>query len=254
MQLADNALHWSTSRMLFSSGIVLFWGIVIVAVALLGADWLLRPVTYPVQRISFAGPFEKVNQKELESAALANLTGSFITANLGAAKERIEALPWVDRAWVSRRWPNAVHVRFSEQNFVARWGDAAWLSDRGTAVLLPNRDGPKDVPQLLGPPGSEMQVLEFYRKFQIHLATAELSIRQLVLTPRRMWKLYLENGVELVIGRKGMEERVERFIQIYPFLLKEKRRIRRVDLRYANGLAVSWADGQKTFPRQRTKR
>ncbi|MFV1996512.1 MAG: cell division protein FtsQ/DivIB [Acidiferrobacterales bacterium] len=254
MQLADNALHWSARRMLFNGGIFVFWVIVFVAVALLGADWLLRPVTYPVKRISFAGPFERVSQKELETAALTNLAGSFITADLGAAKERVEALPWVDRAWISRRWPNAVHVRFSEQNFVARWGDTAWLSDRGTAVLLPNRDGPKDVPQLLGPPGSELQVLEFYQKFQTHLATAELSIRRLELTPRRMWKLYLDNGVELVIGRKGMEERVERFIQIYPFMLKANRRIRRVDLRYANGLAVAWMDSRKTFSRQRTER
>ncbi len=254
MQTADSALHWNTPRVLFSGGIIVFWTIVFVAFALLGADWLLKPVTYPVKRISFAGPFEHVNQKELETAALADLVGSFITADLAAAKQRVEALPWVDRAWVSRRWPNAVHVRFSEQNFIARWGNGAWLSDRGIAVILPQRDGPKDVPQLLGPPGSELQVLEFYKKFQALLATAGLSIRQLELTSRRMWKLYLNNGVELVIGRRGMEERIERFIHMYPFLLKEKRRIRRVDLRYANGLAVAWIDGRKTFSRQRTER
>lgn len=254
MQTADSAPHWNAPRMLFSGGIVVFWSIVFIAIALLGADWLLKPVTYPVKRVSFAGPFKQVNQKELEAAALANLAGSFITADLAAAKQRVEALPWVERAWISRRWPNAVHVRFSEQNFIARWGDGAWLSDRGTVVILPQRDGPKDVPQLLGPSGSELQVLEKFRKFQALLATAGLSIRQLELTPRRMWKLYLNNGVELVIGRKGMEERIERFIQMYPFLLKEKRRIRRIDLRYANGLAVAWIGGRKTFSRQRTER
>jgi cell division protein FtsQ len=254
MQPVDSTLHWNTPRMLFSGGIIVFWVVVFVAFALLGADWLLKPVTYPVKRISFAGPFEHVNQKELETAALADLMGSFITADLAAAKQRVEALPWIDRAWVSRRWPNAVHVRFSEQNFIARWGDGAWLSDRGAVVLLPQRDGPKNVPRLLGPSGIESQVLEFYKKFQPRLLTAGLSIRQLELTPRRMWKLSLGNGVKLVIGRKGMEERIERFIHMYPFLLKEKRRIRRVDLRYANGLAVTWIGGHKTFSRQRTAR
>lgn len=254
MHPADSALHWNAPRILFSGGIVLFWSIVFIAIALLGADWLLKPVTYPVKRVSFAGPFKQVNQKELETAALANLTGSFITADLAAAKQRIEALPWIDRAWISRRWPNAVHVRFSEQNFIARWGNDAWLSDHGAVVILPQRDGPKDVPRLLGPSGSELQVLEYFQKFQTLLATTGLSIRQLELTPRRMWKIHLNNDVELVIGRKGMEERIERFIHMYPFLLKAKRRIHRVDLRYANGLAVAWVDGRKMFSRQRTER
>ncbi len=254
MQQVDSLLRWSASRMLFTGGIIVFWSIVIIAIVLIAADWLLKPATYPVKRVSFGGPFQHVNQKELETAALNNLTGSFITADLVVVKERVEALPWVDRAWVSRRWPNAVHVRFSEQKFVARWGDGAWLNDNGVAVILPQRDGPEDVPQLLGPPRSEQQVWEFYQKLQVQLATAGLSVMQLELTPRRMWKLFLQNGVELVIGRSEMEERIERFIRIYPFLIKKKRRIRRVDLRYANGLAVTWIDDRQTFSRQRIER
>ncbi|MEE8388454.1 MAG: cell division protein FtsQ/DivIB [Acidiferrobacterales bacterium] len=254
MQQVDSTLHWNTPRMLFIGGIIVFWSIVFVAIVLLAADWLLNPATYPVKRVSFAGPFQHVSQKELETAALKDLTGSFITADLDAAQERVTALPWVDRAWVSRRWPNAVHVRFSEQKFVARWGDGVWLTRNGTGVILPQRDGPKNVPQLLGPPGSERQLLEIYRKFQAQLATAGLSIMQLELTPRRMWKLYLSNGVELVIGRKGMEERIDRFIRIYPLLMKKKRQIRRVDLRYANGLAVAWINSRQTFSRQRIER
>lgn len=254
MQQVDSTLNWNAPRMLFTGGIIVFWSIVLVAIALVAADWLLKPVTYPVKRVSFAGPFQHVNQKELETAVLTSLTGSFITADLDAAQERVAALPWVDRAWVSRRWPNSVNVRFSEQKFVARWGDGAWVNGNGTAVILPRHDGPKDVPQLLGPPGSEQQVLEIYRKFQAQLATAGLSITQLELTPRRMWKLYLSNGVELVIGRRGMEERIDRFIRIYPLLMKKKRQIRRVDLRYANGLAVAWINGRQTFSRQRIKR
>ncbi len=254
MQQVDTTLHWNAPRILFTGGIVVFWSIVIIAIVLLTADWLLKPATYPVKRVSFAGPFQHVSQKELETAALTNLTGSFITANLDAAQEQIAALPWVDRAWVSRRWPNAVNVRFSEQKFVAKWGDAAWLNIDGNAVILPQRDGPKDVPQLRGPPGSEQQVLEFYRKYQAQLATAGLSIKRLELTPRRMWRLYLGNGVELVVGRRRMEERIERFIRIYPLLVKKKRQIRHVDLRYANGLAVAWINGRQTFSRQRIER
>jgi len=254
MQQVDTPLQWTAPRMLFSGGIVVFWTVVLFAILLIVADWALKPVTYPVKRISFAGPFKHVNQKQLETAALTNLTGSFITADLDAAKNRVEALPWVDRAWVSRRWPNAVHIRFSEQNFVARWGDEAWLNFKGQSVVLPSGDGPVDVPKLLGPPGSELQVLNRYQKLQVQLAKAGLSIKQLELTQRRMWKLYLNDGVELVIGRSGIEERIERFIRIYPVIKKGKKQIHRVDLRYANGLAVAWIDARNTFSRQRIER
>ncbi len=254
MRLADPAIHLSAPRLLFTGGIYVFWLLVAVSVLLITADWALKPVTYPVKHVSFAGPFRHVEQKALEAAALTNLTGSFITVDLDAAKERVEALPWVNRAWVSRRWPNAIHIRFSEHEFVARWGDGAWLNSNGVAVILPQRDGPQNVPQLIGPSGSERQVLEMHKKLQAHLSTAGLSVMQLELTPRRMWRLYLDNGVELVIGRNGAEERIERFIRVYPFLVKEKRRIRRVDLRYANGLAVAWIDGRQTISRQRFER
>jgi len=254
MRLVDSAINFNTPRLLFAGGIYVFWLLVAISLMLVAADWVLKPITYPVKHISFAGPFKHVDQKELETAALTNLTGSFITVDLDAAKERVEALPWVNRAWVSRRWPNAIHVRFSEQKFVARWGNGAWLNEDGVAVDLPQRGGPQNVPQLLGPSGSERQILEVHKKLQTHLSAVGLSVIQLELTARRMWRLYLSNGVELVLGRNGMEERIERFVRIYPFLVKEKRRIRRIDLRYANGLAVAWIDGRQTFSRQRSER
>lgn len=217
MRLADSSINLNTPRLLFTGGIYVFWLLVAVSLFLVAADWALKPITYPVKHISFAGPFKHIDQKKLEAAALTNLTGSFITVDLDAAKERVEALPWVNRAWVSRRWPNAIHIRFSEHKFVARWGNGAWLNGNGTAITLPQHDGPKNVPQLLGPSGSEHQVLNMYRKLQTQFSVVGLSIMQLELTARRMWKLYLSNNIELVIGRNGMQERIERFVRIYPF-------------------------------------
>lgn len=254
MQQINTLANGYTPRMLFTGGIIVFWSIVSIAVVLIAADWLLKPATYPVKRISFGGPFQHVNQRQLESAVLQTLSGSFITADLNAAQEQVTALPWVHQAWVSRRWPNAVHVQFSEQNFVARWGARAWLNNTGVAVLLPQGDGPTDVPLLQGPTGSELKVWRRYQKLQAPLAAAGLTIVQLELTQRRMWKLKLQSGIELVIGRREIDERIARFISIYPFLLKKKGRINRVDLRYANGLAAAWADGRQTFSRQRFKR
>lgn len=250
MVSAEPTLNWSTPRLLFTGGIYAFWFLVAISLTLLATDWVVKPTTYPVQSVHFAGPFAHVSQAELESVALPGLMGSFLTVDLDAAQQRIEALPWVDRAWLNRRWPNAIYVRFTEQKFVARWNDDAWLGNDGSAVALPNHDGPQDVVQLRGPTGAEEQALATYRKLSEQLVTIGLSIDELQLTERRMWALRLSNGVELLIGRDRLEERFQRFVKIYPVLVNEGRRIGRIDLRYANGVAVAWAKGRPTFSRQ----
>ena len=244
MASAQSTMHWSTPRLLFAGGMYVFWLLVMLAMALVATDWVLKPSTYAVKRVSFEGPFGHVSQSELERAALPYLTGSFLTVDLHSAQARIETLPWVSRAWVSRRWPNAIHIRFSEQNFVARWNDDAWMNDSGVAVTLPNRDGPDDVVRLAGPQGSGAQVLAVYRRLDTDLKKIDLSIAQLELTQRRMWKLQLHDGTKLIIGRDRLDERIRRFAKIYPLLVRTGKRIRRIDLRYANGIAVAWAGGK----------
>ena len=250
MASAQSAMHWSTPRLLFTGGMYVFWLLVLLALVLIATDWVLKPSTYAVNRVSFEGPFGHVSQSELERVALPHLTGSFLTVDLHAAQTSIEALPWVNRAWVSRRWPNAIHIRFSEQNFIARWNDGAWMNDSGVAVSLPNHDGPADVVRLAGPHGSGTQVLAGYRRLNTKLQKIHLSVAQLELTQRRMWKLQLTNGIELIVGRDRLDERIRRFAQIYPLLARSGRTIRRIDLRYANGIAVAWAGGKQIFTRQ----
>jgi len=250
MSSAETTLGWSTPRLLFTGGMYAFWFLVVMSLTLLATDWVMKPTTYPVKSVHFAGPFTHVSQAELEEVALPGLMGSFLTVDLDAAQQRIEALPWVDRAWLSRRWPNAIHVRFTEQKFVARWNDDAWLANSGVAVVLPVRDGPVDVVQLRGPQGAEEQTLVTYRQLNQQLKVIGLSIDELQLTARRMWALRLNNGIELSIGRDRLEERFSRFVKIYPVLVNEGRRIGRIDLRYANGVAVAWADGRQTYSRQ----
>lgn len=254
MASAQTAMNWSTARALFNGGMYLFWFLVALALALFAADWLLKPTTYPVKSVSFAGPFTHVSQNEIETAVLPGLTGSFLTLDLDAARQQVESLPWINRAWVSRRWPNAVHIRFTEHQFVARWNDDAWLSEAGTAVVLPGRDGPTDVVQLKGPEYTEGQCLAAYRELNQQLGAVGLAVKELKLTQRRMWTLKLNNDIELVIGRDRLSERIRRFVEIYPFLVNERQQLRKIDLRYANGVAVTWTDGRQSHARQRFAR
>lgn len=245
MASSSQTLGWNNGRVLFNGGLYLFWILVLSAGALIIFDQVLKSDTYPVKQVSFEGSFQHVTQAELEREVLRDLTSSFLTADLGQVKQRVESLPWVHRAWVSRKWPDTVHIKFIEQNFVARWGKDRWLNAEGIAVSLPGNEGPENLVNLNGPAGSEPRVLETYHRAQQQLDSIGLFIQALELTSRRMWKLTLTTGTELVIGRKLFDERIDRFVRVYPILKSQHRPLHRVDLRYANGLAVAWGTNHK---------
>jgi len=52
-----------------------------------------------------------------------------------------------------------------------------------------------------------------------------------------------KQGMELKLGHTDTEARVDRFVRLYPKLEQaDKRRVKRVDMRYANGVAVLWGE------------
>ena len=54
-------------------------------------------------------------------------------------------------------------------------------------------------------------------------------------------------GVELLLGRDQIIEKMRRFTAIYQQeLVQESDKIARIDLRYANGLAVAWREPSPT--------
>ena len=210
---------------------------------LMSLDYLLRPQTFPVRSVSFEGEFKHVEQQQLASALMPWVSGNFYLLDLDAIKLRAESVPWVHRASVRRRWPDGVHVRFTEQVLVARWGDAAWVNAAGERVDLGTRAGIDGLPQFDGPDGTHAELLAHYTRLTGILSGAGLRIARLRLTARRTWQIVLDNNIVLVLDREEPEEKVARFARLYPnTLAPQSAHIKQVDLRYTNGFAVQWLD------------
>jgi cell division protein FtsQ len=232
---------------LFRAAVLLFALLFILLVFAFGADWLLRTDNFPVRHVRFEGEFRHVTQAELEKAVMNTVHGNFFLIDLDAVKARVEALPWVYKASVRREWPQDVYVRFTEQQLVARWNDAAFLNPAGEVVRVAGPDLPADLPRLDGPDGTGAQVLEQYRNFGGILAAAGLTLQRLTLTPRRTWRLALAGGIEIVIDHEQPQEKLERFARVYAqSLAPMAANIKQVDLRYTNGFAVQWLNGHAT--------
>lgn len=214
-------------------------GLTLIAIA--GLDYLLRADTFPVRNVSFQGEFKHVSQRQLAEAVTDRASGNFFALDLTAVQRAAEKVPWVHRATVRRRWPDGLHIQFTEQQLAARWGDQAWVNSSGELVELPDQSGPAGLIQLDGPPGLHAEVLAQWRRLESIVAPHGLGIARLRLTPQHTWEIGLRNGLTLLAGRGQPEQRLTRFLEAYRQTLAGRlARVRQVDLRYTNGFAVEW--------------
>ena len=238
-----DAVQQSIAERPWHAAALVFGTLLAVAVLLFSVDYVLRPQSFPVRSVSFAGEFKHVDEKALAAAVMSSVRGNFFLLDLDAVRERARSVPWVYDVTVRRLWPDGVQVAFSEQQLVARWGQTGWVNVQGDYVDLKGQPGPDGLPLLAGPEGMQDRVLDHYRQLSGILAPEKLQVASLTLTPRHSWSIVLDNGIALTLGREEPEAKVARFARVYPqALAAQAARIRRVDLRYTNGFAVQWVN------------
>jgi cell division protein FtsQ len=207
--------------------------------ALLGGGYVLLDV--PLRAIDVQGPLQRVTAKQVEAATRGVISGGFLSVDLGALRAALEALPWVDRVQVRRVWPASLSISVTEQVAAARWGESGLLNTRGELFVTDARHVPPELPQLVGPPGTEAEVAHMYVDFQAKLVRIGMRIGSLTLDPRGAWRVQLTNGVELRLGRDTPEKRMDRFLRAgAPIVSARARELAYVDLRYSNGFALGW--------------
>lgn len=206
--------------------------------------WLEDEQRAPVQDIFVSGERTFIQDQKIESLIKRTQPGSFFELDVEKTHQTVEAMPWVYRASVRKRWPSGLEIYVVEQQPSAIWngdmllnqyGDTfnAQLADKDLAVSL-------KLPNLFGPGGSEQTALQGYRNMQSLLEVTDLYIVEMFLSERFAWNLQLNNGVKLNLGRTEFIDRLQRFVDLYPLISQQEKQIDYVDLRYDTGLAVGW--------------
>jgi cell division protein FtsQ len=240
---------------LFQAALLLFTALLALLALLTLLDWLLRTDSFPARHVRFEGEFRHVSQRELERSIKEAVRGNFLMLNLDAVREQVETIPWVYQASVRRAWPRDIAVQFEEQRLAARWGERAFVNHVGQAVAVEGVEQAPTLVRLDGPEGTSAQVLARYQSLARALEPARLEIRKLVLTARRTWRVELDNGLTLVLDRSEPEQKLQRFARVYAQTLAPvAASVRLVDLRYANGFAVRWVNGEPPLRPARNER
>lgn len=218
-------------------------GLVLLAGVGLLADRLMDPAAFPIRELIVAGEFDDREHEVLQQAVADAVDGNFFGVDLDDVEMAAESLAWVQRARVRRVWPDSLRVTVEKHRLVARWGNNAWLNDRGQVVEMAAPDQ-SDLLRLAGPEGSAEDVLRRAHQWAEGLNAAGLQLKALTLNERRAWYAVVaraETGAifSVALGRDGVPDRFGRFIEAYRSLPPEKAtRIDHVDARYPHGIAL----------------
>ena len=205
-----------------------------------GGYWLTHSPLFPVKRIHIAGQVAKVAPVKLKYIAQNELTGTVFTLDINKTRHAFEKLPWVSQVQVRRAWPDRLDITVSEHIALARWGDQGLISTEGRWF---DAASDQPLPVMYGPAASEKEMTQALQQFRQRLQPARLQPLRLWLSERKAWRMELDNGVTLELGRGPVAERLTRFVDHWPRSLATlPYRITYVDLRYPNGFAVRMPD------------
>ena len=209
----------------------------LVAVFEVSGYLLDRPVRY----LDLEAPLQRVTDMQIQAAIEPEMQTGFLSADLHAIRRRLESLEWVDVAIVRRRWPDRLQILVSEQVPAARWQGTGLLNTKGELFVKDARHIPAELPRLAGPPGSASLVASRYLAMRGPLIERGLGLKSVDLDARGSWSLVLTNGVEVRLGRRDVERRALRFVEIATDLVAQREEdIAFVDMRYANGFSIGW--------------
>lgn len=208
--------------------------------------WFVSRPLFPLREVVVLTPPGQVTTAQVEYAARSAIRGNFFSVNLEEVRTAFEKLPWVRRAEVRRRWPDAIELRLEEHQAVAYWtvsdGDEVHLVNRQGEIFVAASNA--TLPGFSGPQGSASYLLARHREFSQTLEPLGRRLVGLWLTAREAWQLELDDGTVILLGRDQerapIGSRLARFVRAWP----EARDILRMevavaDLRYQRGFALT---------------
>jgi cell division protein FtsQ len=217
-----------------------------VLLVMLGASrYLLHSEIFPLNSVQISVAPIQVPTELIKRVVAEQIKGNFFTVDLNKTRAQFEHLPWVRKVSVRRKFPWGLEVELEEQVALARWNGNELVNTHGEIF----HDKTEQVlPSFFGQPNTSTQVTSLYKEFGKTLLPLKQQITQISLSPRFAWQLRLNNGMVLELGREHMQQRLEKFVSVYPYSLSTlAQTVTHIDLRYQNGFAVYLPNGAEVL-------
>ncbi len=236
---------WDNAPLLRTLANLLF-GLSLVLMLYGAVRYVLRLPVFPLNTVQLSAAPQQVPVELLERVVREQVRGNFFSVDMKRARLAFEQLPWVRKVSVRRKFPWSLEVELEEHVALARWNGVALVNTHGEVFTVP-RENDTDVqvlPAFIGQPDTSAQMAKLYVELSQTLQPLQQQVTQMSLSPRFAWQARLGNGMVLELGREQMQQRMARFVEVYPYSLATLAGdVTHVDLRYRNGFAARLPNG-----------
>ena len=184
----------------------------------------------------------KTTKEELKDALQLNRDTNILTLDLQDLKQKLEQLPWIREAKLSRRYfPNILQIELEEREVESLWQinnqfhpidrdghviDAPYTSSR-PILLIVGEGAPEHIPQLIKIISSDKEIFS--------------RIKVANYISGRRWDLILDNiekGITIKLPAQGIEEAWKKLVKLNTSQGLLKRKLTISDLRFPNKVIV----------------
>ncbi len=184
----------------------------------------------------------KTSKQELKNTLQLNRDSNILTLDLQDIKLKLEQLPWIRKAELSRHYfPNILQIDLEEREVESLWQinnqfhpidrdghviDAPYTSPH-PILLIVGEGAPENIPQL-------MQIISADKEIFSRIKVANF------ISGRR-WNLILdniENGITIKLPAQGIEQAWKKLVKLNTSQGLLKRKLTIIDLRFPNKIIV----------------
>ena len=224
--------------------------LVLLLVSALIADQVIRSGYFTIEKVTVSNGLTHVDRGIAERTAWRGIHGNYLTVDLSRIEEDLETLPGIYQAMVRRVWPNALELHLVETQAMARFQTLQNSTETSpdSYINLAPTQALRASPVLRGPKTQRETLVDTFFSIMPLLQQAGLQPLELSVSKAGRWTLEVRSKdllaqarFELLLGRDGVVEKVDRFTRSFTIALREKADlIGKVDMRYASGFAVQW--------------
>ena len=222
------------------AGWVVFGGIgeARMAAAARTFDGIAADAGLTVERVLVDGRM-RTDRQSLIDALGVEIGEPILGVEIGMARARVGALPWIREVTVERRLPDTVLVRIVERRPLAIWQNEGAISVVDVDGHVIDGARPQDFPELLlvvGPDAPTMAA----ELLAVMARTPDLSTRvtAAVRVGGRRWNLKLDDGIEVQMPEEDLEDAWRMLVDLDRAEQLLARDVQAVDLRLHDRLVL----------------
>jgi cell division protein FtsQ len=195
-------------------------------------------LTGHIASIQLTGSLSKVDKNEVAKVVRPLVKSDFLSLNLDKIQASVENIPWVRKATVGRVYPDILRIGVEEHKAYAIWNDDSYINQFGEVFKAPIT-GDK-ILRLSGAKSEAEKIMRLSLKVRKTLLASDKGLARLGLSPWGSYKLVLDDGMEVMLGRRDIEARLARLDMVLQKIKLYPSAISHIDMRYRHGMAVKF--------------